>query len=577
AIEEFDGVDNNCVGGIDEGFVDFDEDGYATTSTGPQEIDCDDNNAAINPGADEEDNGIDDNCVGGIDEGFDIDGDGFTPFGGDCNDNAPLVYPGADEVIDGADNNCDTIFDNIDELDQDGDGYIPGIFTQLDWIGPLPEPDGGNDCNDNNLDINPGATEIGGNGIDDNCDGILDDGVDEDGDGWVTGPGVGFDCHDRVETNPEAIYFGIDPVEINPDAQEIIGDGVDNNCNDTTDEIDLITLDDSFTGNGDSILSVSASGVLGNDIRPLYVEIPPVVYPISSLLPVDITIIDPSGNIVMNDDGSFVFSPTDPLFGIYSFDYFMEYDDTLGLSGTIITSNTASVTLTQKFCGKDMDDFDNVIVGTNSNDKLKGTNDDDLILGLAGNDKIDGKKGNDCIYGGDGNDDIKGQHGMDEIHGGDGNDKITGHHDDDIIFGDSGNDKITGQHGNDKIHGGDGNDYIKGEHGNDELFGDAGNDKISGGHDDDMIDGGDDVDYCKGDKGVNTIINCEKEDDKDGKDDKHDDKDGKDDKHDDKDGKDDKHDDKDGKDDKHDDKDGKDDKHDDKDGKDDKKSKKSKK
>jgi hypothetical protein len=60
--------------------VDGDEDGF------PIDVDCDDTDPAVNPGATEICNGIDDNCDTVIDEGFDVDADGYTTCGGDCND-----------------------------------------------------------------------------------------------------------------------------------------------------------------------------------------------------------------------------------------------------------------------------------------------------------------------------------------------------------------------------------------------------------------------------------------------------------------------------------------------------------
>jgi hypothetical protein len=40
------------------------------------------------------------------------------------------------------------------------------------------------DCVDNNVSINPGASETTADGIDSNCDGIEVCYVDEDNDGW---------------------------------------------------------------------------------------------------------------------------------------------------------------------------------------------------------------------------------------------------------------------------------------------------------------------------------------------------------------------------------------------------------
>ena len=172
--------------------------GYVTDST-----DCNDNNASINPGATELCNGIDDNCDGQIDEGCntttwyaDNDGDnygditnstvsqtqpvGYVADSTDCNDNNAAINPGATELCNGIDDNCDG---QIDEgcntttwyADNDGDNYGDITNSTVSQTQPVGYVADSTDCNDNNAAINPGATEVCGNGIDDNCNGQIDE------------------------------------------------------------------------------------------------------------------------------------------------------------------------------------------------------------------------------------------------------------------------------------------------------------------------------------------------------------------------------------------------------------------
>ena len=100
--------------------TDLDNDGYGTgAACNPQ--DCDDGDSTINPGATELCNGYDDDCDGGIDEGWDGDGDGWTSCDGDCNDGNTVVYPGAPELCDSVDNDCDGPVD--EGWDNDGDNW----------------------------------------------------------------------------------------------------------------------------------------------------------------------------------------------------------------------------------------------------------------------------------------------------------------------------------------------------------------------------------------------------------------------------------------------------------------------
>lgn len=145
--------------------TDNDGDGYCI------DVDCDDNDATINPGSSEVcGDGKDNNCDGVVDEGCgsgctDNDGDGVCLEDGDCNDNDSEVFPGNQEICDGKDNNCDGV---IDEgcgsgcTDNDGDGVCV--------------EDG--DCDDNNSHVYPGHNDTKGrwgrDGVDNDCNGVID-------------------------------------------------------------------------------------------------------------------------------------------------------------------------------------------------------------------------------------------------------------------------------------------------------------------------------------------------------------------------------------------------------------------
>jgi len=56
----------------------------------------------------------------------------------------------------------------VPTCDLDGDGYCPQANPPNDQLG--------GDCDDTKVAVNPGAREICGNGIDDDCNGLIDDG-----------------------------------------------------------------------------------------------------------------------------------------------------------------------------------------------------------------------------------------------------------------------------------------------------------------------------------------------------------------------------------------------------------------
>ncbi len=99
-------------------------------------------------------------------------------IGGDCDDTNNAIYPGATEICDGFDNNCNGTNDeglifNTYYLDSDNDQFGAGIGLVSCQAIPLPGYVLVNgDCDDMNPNVYPGATEIIGNDMDENCDGV---------------------------------------------------------------------------------------------------------------------------------------------------------------------------------------------------------------------------------------------------------------------------------------------------------------------------------------------------------------------------------------------------------------------
>ncbi|MBM4398264.1 MAG: putative metal-binding motif-containing protein, partial [Deltaproteobacteria bacterium] len=229
AAEACDGHDDDCDGAVDEEdaagcvpwYLDADGDGYgpaasarclcAATPTHRARTpgDCNEDDAAVNPGATEACNGRDDDCDGAADERdaagcvahyVDSDGDGYGvaegslclcgPSGkhtatvaGDCDDAEPAVRPGGAEACNGRDDDCDAATDeegaagcSTRYLDADGDGYgIAGDSKCLCAASGRYSATAAGDCDDTASAVHPGAAEVCKNGADEDCDGAIDE------------------------------------------------------------------------------------------------------------------------------------------------------------------------------------------------------------------------------------------------------------------------------------------------------------------------------------------------------------------------------------------------------------------
>ena len=171
---------------------------------------------------------------------------GFVSAGTDCNDVSAAVNPLATEVCNTIDDNCDGTVDEGVQLtfyaDVDGDNYGNSDSSVLACTLPTGYSTDNTDCDDNNGAVNPSATEVC-NGIDDDCNLIIDDGfiyvtyfADADGDGFGNPNVTTSFCDAPTGYVSDSTDCDDSNTDINPSVTEIFGNNIDDNCDGYVDE-----------------------------------------------------------------------------------------------------------------------------------------------------------------------------------------------------------------------------------------------------------------------------------------------------------------------------------------------------
>jgi len=234
ALEACDGIDNNCNQEVDEGFADLDEDGEAdcvdedTDNDGTADKDdCAPSNPAISPQAEEVCDGTDNDCDYIVDEGFgDFDGDGFKdcidldddedgdPDETDCKPLNPVVHKNGTELCNNLDDNCNGDAD-------EGLGTVTCGLGNCEHTVEACENGLWSVCNP----FVGSALEIC-DGEDNDCDGLVDE------DQGSLGCGLGK-CFHTMDKCVDGKVASCDPLA---GAVAELCDGLDNDCDGAVDE-----------------------------------------------------------------------------------------------------------------------------------------------------------------------------------------------------------------------------------------------------------------------------------------------------------------------------------------------------
>ena len=225
--------------------------------------DCDDADATENPGATEVCGGPDVNCNGLTDDDDplisgttdwkkDADGDGYgddtllaaacaapagyTSTGGDCDDGDATLNPLTSEITaDGLDQDCDggdTCWIDADTDGARGAGTTASADLDCADLGEA-DDSADTDCDDTDADVYPGAPEVLGDLVDQDCDGFESCYADADSDGYGSADSTlsaDADCAGPGEAAADEGDCDDADATVNPGELEVTGDEVDQDC-----------------------------------------------------------------------------------------------------------------------------------------------------------------------------------------------------------------------------------------------------------------------------------------------------------------------------------------------------------